>query len=159
MFSLIQSKQVHYLVPLLPAISLLIARLMTGVQEKNSIISELILPISLCVLGLVLLFMPYIPALAKLAWVQATDSIWGGCIFCFGLLLCLITYYQKRLSIVLASSIIVCSILISFICFFKYTGLAYNLQPAADRVSDLQKIIFLLPMHINIKVSFNFLVV
>jgi len=158
-FSLIQSKQIHYLIPLLPAFSLLISRLMTSVKQKQTerVVSELVIPISLCILGLLLILMPYVPALEKLAWVKATTYAWGASVFGCGVVLATLTLYHKKLSILLCSTIIVFSIFISFIFFFKYTGLAYNLQVAADKVSFFQKNNIPVAFIKNYKGQFQFL--
>ena len=136
-FSLIQSKQVHYLVPLLPAFSLLIARLLTNAEKHTKLISELVLPLCFCAVGLFLILMPTMTVFAKLFWVQAMDFVWGGSVLIIGLTLLGLTLYLRQLSILAVSTSVVLAIVIGFFCFFKYTGLAYNLKPAAEKVKYL----------------------
>ncbi len=138
-FSLIQSKQIHYLVPLLPAFSLLIARLMANAEKSTTLLSELVLPLCFCAVGVFLILMPSMATFAKLFWVQAMDYIWGGSVLIIGLVLLGITLYFRQLSIFTVSTAVIFSIVIGFFCFFKYTGLAYNLTPAAEKVKAMQE--------------------
>ncbi len=137
-FSLIQSKQVHYLVPLLPAFSLLIARLLTNDKNKPALITDLLLPLCFCAVGILLILMPTMASFAKLSWVQAMDYTWGGSVLVIGLILSALTLYLRQLSVLAVSVSLVIAIVIGFFCFFKYTGLAYNLRPAAEKVKDMQ---------------------
>lgn len=137
-FSLIQSKQVHYLVPLLPAFSLLITRLLVKSKKPVKLSSELVVPLFFCIVGIFLLLMPAIPFFAKLAWVQGMDFFWGGSVLAIGLMLLALTFYLRHLSILMVSSSVVIAVFIGFICFFQYTGEAYDLKPAAEQVKSLQ---------------------
>ncbi|BCG63394.1 MAG: hypothetical protein methR_P1104 [Methyloprofundus sp.] len=137
-FSLIQSKQVHYLVPLLPAFSLLLSRLMVSTESQQRLRYEWVLPICFTMIGLFLMCMPYISTFAKLAWVQAMDFTWGVSVLFIGVILFTLTLYLRRLSILAVSTSVVLAIFIGFICFFQYTGLAYNLKPAAEKVKYFQ---------------------
>ena len=137
-FSLIQSKQVHYLVPILPAFSLLIARLLVNAEKAATWISDLVLPLCFCAVGLFLILMPTMSVFAKLFWVQAMDFAWGGSVLIIGLALLGLTLYLRQLSILAVSVSVVVSIVVGFFCFFKYTGLAYDLKPAAEKVKHLQ---------------------
>ena len=137
-FSLIQSKQVHYLVPLFPAFSLIIARLLANVEKPATLISELVLPIGICFFGLLLLFLPSIPYFSSLFWVQAMDYGWGGSVLFIGLVLLGVTFYLRQLSILAVSVAVVFAVVTGYFYFFKFTGLAYNLKPAAEKVKYLQ---------------------
>jgi len=137
-FSLIQSKQVHYLVPLLPAFSLLLSRLMVSSESQQRLRYEWVLPICFTMIGLFLMCMPYMSTFAKLAWVQAMDFTWGASVLIIGVVLFTLTLYLRRLSILAVSTSVVLAIFIGFVCFFQYTGLAYNLKPAAEKVKYFQ---------------------
>lgn len=138
-FSLIQSKQVHYLIPLLPAFSLLITRMMVNAVKTTKLKFELILPLFFCVIGLLLMLMPGIPIFAKLSWVQTMDLVWGGSVLFTGIVLIGLTLYLRQLPVLAVSVAVVFSVVIGFFYFFKYTGLAYNLKPVAEKVKYLQK--------------------
>jgi len=138
-FSLIQSKQVHYLVPLLPAFGLLMTRLLVSNERPRKLFSELVLPLCFCAIGVFLMLMPSMALFAKLAWVQGMDYVWGGSVLLIGLVLLGLTGWQRQLSVFAVSASVVLAIFIGFICFFKYTGLAYDLQPAADQVKSFQE--------------------
>ena len=56
-----------------------------------------------------------------------------------GAVLFAFTWHQRQLSIFAVSTSVVLAIFIGFICFFKYTGLAYDLKPAADKVKFFQE--------------------
>ena len=50
-----------------------------------------------------------------------------------------LTLYLHRLSILAVSVSVVLAVVIGVFYFFKYTGLAYNLKPAAEKVKYLQE--------------------
>ncbi|NOQ15313.1 MAG: glycosyltransferase [Methyloprofundus sp.] len=150
-FSLIQSKQVHYLLPLLPASSLIIARLLANAEKPATLISELVLPICICFMGLFLLLMPSIPLFANMFWVQAMDYSWGGSVLFIALALLGVTLYLRQLSILAVSMSVVFAAVTGYFYFFKFTGSAYDLKPAAEKVKYLQEqgiaVAYLGPYH------------
>lgn len=131
LFSLLPSKQLHYLIPLLPAFALVFARILTQIDTPRHIQAELLPAALIALVGLFLIFLPQIPSLAKLTWVQSVGPSWGLSVIALALALASATVYFHKLSAFALSATVVVSIFIGFIFFFSYTGLGYNLRPAA----------------------------
>ena len=130
LFSILPSKQLHYLVPILPAFALICARLIS-LPLQSKLTSDLIPAIFIALTGLFLIFLPDIPGLAKLNWVKQVEAYWGISVLLIGLILVALIIYMQRLSVIALSTAVVVSIFIGFIFFFQYTGLQYNVKPAA----------------------------
>ena len=139
LFSLLPSKQLHYLIPMLPAFALLAARSLSLNLPSSSLKSELVLPLIMALIGLLLICLPVIPGLSKLNWVQNVEPFWGLSTTTIALILLSVTVYQRQLSVFAVSSAVITAIFIGFICFFQYTGLAYNLVPAAQQVAEFNQ--------------------
>ncbi|MDD1622898.1 MAG: glycosyltransferase family 39 protein [Methylococcaceae bacterium] len=133
-FSLLPSKQIHYLIPMLPAFALLVARILTRAEKPQRLVLELLLPAAFGMLGMFLLLLPQVPSLAKLNWVRNVEMGWGLSVLAVGMALAVSAVYFKKLSVGTVSTALVVSIFAGFVFFFQYNGLAYNLGPAAARV-------------------------
>lgn len=134
-FSLLASKQVHYLIPMLPAFALLVARLVAQAETtQRSLLAELILPALLAAIGVFLVLLPRVPGLAKLNWVQTVQSDWGLSVLGIALVLAISACWRRKLSVAEISTALVAAVFVGFIFFFRYTGLAYDLRPAALQV-------------------------
>lgn len=135
-FSLLPSKQIHYLIPMLPAFALLVAKVVGQNLEKPKLVGEWLLPALFGAIGMFLVFLPKVPGLAKLNWVQTVQPTWGLCVLAIAVILALLVWIQRRLSIVAVSTALVAAIFVGFIFFFRYVGPAYNLAPAALHVKN-----------------------
>lgn len=133
-FSLLPSKQIHYLIPMLPAFALLVARVLGQVGQKRSIGGELLLPALFGLVGIFLALLPKVPGLAKLNWVQTVQPAWGLSVLVIAVVLALSVWRRRKLSIAVVSVALVAAIFAGFIFFFRYAGSAYDLQPAAMQV-------------------------
>ncbi|WKJ89367.1 glycosyltransferase family 39 protein [Methylomonas montana] len=134
-FSLLPSKQVHYLIPMLPAFALLVARLVAQAETTpRSLVTELILPALFAAIGVFLVLLPRVPGLSRLNWVQTVQSDWGLSVLGIAVVLAVSTGYRRKLSVAGISTALVAAIFVGFIFFFRYTGLAYDLRPAALQV-------------------------
>ena len=131
LFSALPSKQIHYLIPILPAFALVCARLLNQPEHQHRAISEYLPPMFIGIVGLFLVFLPQIPGLSKLNWVKQVEPQWGLSVIGIAVILSVWTWYRRKLSVAPLASAIVISIFIGFIFFFQYTGLQYNLRPAA----------------------------
>ncbi len=139
-FSVLPSKQIHYLIPMLPAFALLTARIFARAeQESGALWGELLVPGLLGLVGVFLALLPRVPGLSKLNWVQSVDAEWGLGVLVIALGLAIATFYLRKLSVAMLSTALVSATFIGFIFFFQYTGLAYNLRPAAMRVQAFNK--------------------
>jgi 4-amino-4-deoxy-L-arabinose transferase-like glycosyltransferase len=136
-FSVLPSKQIHYLLPILPAFALLATRVLLKNARVVSLSSELLLPAAFALVGVFLMLLPQVPGLSKLKWVQVVDIGWGALVLGIAVIMAFITVYWRRLSVLSVSSALVVAVFIGFICFFRYTGLAYDLRPAALQLKAL----------------------
>lgn len=132
LFSLLPSKQLHYLIPILPAFALICARLLDQAQRpRYRLVTELAPAVLISLIGLFLMLLPQTPGLAKLNWVKQVKPFWGLSVTAIGLILTAAAVHIRRLSAAALSGAVVVSIFIGFIFFFQYVGLQYNLRPAA----------------------------
>jgi len=131
LFSALPSKQVHYLIPILPAFALLCARVMSQAEKPDQTISDYVPPAFIGFIGLFLIFLPHVPGLSKLNWVKQVEPQWGLSVMVIAIILAAWTQYKRNLSVTTLAGAIVVSIFVGFIFFFQYTGLQYNLRPAA----------------------------
>lgn len=138
-FSWLPSKQLHYLIPMLPAFALMVARLFSQWDGPRRLVPELIPALCLVVAGIFLSLLPKIPGLSTLQWVQGVEPYWGMSIISIGLMLAAWTVYTRQLTVISLSASIVVSIFVGFIFFFKYTGLQYNIRPSALKVKAFQE--------------------
>lgn len=137
LFSLLPSKQLHYLLPLLPAFALLCARLLTLDLQVGKASADFLPVIFIAVIGLFLMVLPSVPGLVKLNWVQQVEPAWGGSVIVIAGLLAVWTWRKGELTLAGLSSAVVVAVFIGFICFFQYVGLQYNLRPAALKLKTL----------------------
>lgn len=138
-FSLLPSKQIHYLIPALPAFALLVARVLSNGSKPGSISLQLCVPLAFALIGIFLIFMPLLPILSQFKWVQALDLGWGIGVMTIAALLTAATLFFKHLSEIALSTALVSGVYIGLLFFFEYTGLAYNLKPAALTLKSLQE--------------------
>jgi 4-amino-4-deoxy-L-arabinose transferase-like glycosyltransferase len=156
-FSLLPSKQIHYLIPMLPAFALLVARVVGQNAEKPRLAGEWLLPVLFGAIGIFLVYLPKTPGLSKLNWVQTVQPAWGLSVLAIAIILALSVWIKRGLSIAALSTALVTAIFVGFIFFFRYAGPAYNLAPAAMQVKNYNE------QHIpyvyvgNYQGQFNFL--
>ncbi len=131
LFSALPSKQLHYLIPLLPAFALICARVLNDSDQAKKLLPEFLPPLFIGIVGLFLIFLPQVPGLSKLNWVKQVEPHWGLSVVAIAILVALSVWYFRKLQIAVLSGSVVVSIFIGFIFFFQYTDLQYNLRPAA----------------------------
>lgn len=137
-FSLLPSKQLHYLIPLLPAFALLCAGSANQSASSPKLAIELIPGLLMALVGLFLLLLPQIPGLSKLNWVQSMQPAWGLSVLGIAVSLAVWTVHVREVTIISLSTATVAAVFVGLLFFFEYTGLQYNLQPAAQRLKQLQ---------------------
>lgn len=130
-FSCLPSKQIHYLIPMLPPFALICARLLADTETNPKYWPDLLPALFTLAIGLFLVLLPHVPGLAKLNWVQQVEPGWGLCVMAFGAALTVSVVYLRRLSVIAMSTTVAAAVFVGFIFFFRYTGLQYNLRPAA----------------------------
>jgi 4-amino-4-deoxy-L-arabinose transferase-like glycosyltransferase len=130
-FSALPSKQIHYLIPILPAFALICARILCHLDEQRNIKPELMPALFMALIGIFLVLLPQVPGLSKLNWVQLVEPYWGAGVSIIALSLAGLVVHFRKLSVMSLTTALVGSVFIGFIFFFQYTGLQYNLRPAA----------------------------
>ncbi|MGD0960779.1 MAG: glycosyltransferase family 39 protein [Methylomonas sp.] len=138
-FSLIPSKQIHYLIPILPAFALIIARIMQNVPQTHAGKMELLLPAAFALAGLLLMLLPETPGLDSFKWAQSVKYGWGLSVLGVAAILAIITLLKRQLSVSIISTALILTVFAGFIFFFRYTGLAYDLRPAAQQLKALNE--------------------
>ncbi len=138
-FSFISGKQVHYLLPIFPAVALLIARL--SVNSKNES-GYLTLPISLALLvfGALFLQLPnYAATHAKIPqWVEHIPLWLGWLIIAASVLLFLLRKKPIQHTVAYISII---SVTLSTLCLYAVlhaTGSAYDVRPISRKLQELE---------------------
>lgn len=139
LFSLLPSKQVHYLIPMLPAFALILARVVPEDEAPRGLFAEFLPPILFGLVGVFLLLLPKVPGLSKLNWVQTVESDWGACVLAIAMALAVWVWRAKRLSAPALSTAVVSAVFVGLVFFFEYTGLGFDLRPAALRVKAFQE--------------------
>lgn len=140
-FSIINGKQVHYILPLFPAVALLIARSIENVSCTKNLKQD-ILPICIAtaLVGGVLVALPFYikshPNAAK--WIQSIP-LWLG--FLTILLSILLYIYPKKSFTEATSKIATFSILLIAILMhvvFHSAGEAYDVRPMSKKIKSLE---------------------
>lgn len=134
-FSWLPSKQLHYLVPILPAFALICARVLRHPAERN-LFSEMVPALIMGMIGVFLAILPQVPGLSKLNWVKSVEPYWGLGVIAIALALAAAIVHFRRLSVISLATAVVASIFVGFIFFFRYTGLQYDLRPAALMIKE-----------------------
>ncbi|TPQ27089.1 ArnT family glycosyltransferase [Methylomonas koyamae] len=134
LFSALPSKQLHYLIPMLPAFALVTARVLSRKRLACSIAAESVLPVLFALIGIFLMILPQVPGLAKLHWVQTVEIDWGLWVLAVAVGLVVAVWRSRTLSVAPLSAAVVVAVFAGFIFFFQYVGLAYDLRPAALQI-------------------------
>ena len=135
-FSLLPSKQIHYLIPLMPAYALIVARLLADLPASPRQGFEWLLPGLLALIGLLLVIAPQLSP--KWLWLQAVRPAWGISVLALAGVLTAWWFVLGRLSVISIATTLVVTVMLSFIFFFHYNDAGYNLQPAADKLTELR---------------------
>jgi 4-amino-4-deoxy-L-arabinose transferase-like glycosyltransferase len=138
-FSAVSSKQIHYLIPLLPAFALLVARVLVNSVAVQKFYGDLWLVLLFALIGLFLLCLPNIPRLSSWHWVQAMDAVWGGSVLTIALILAFCLLWMRRLPVVTVALSVVLAVFVSVMCFFNRNEQAFNLKPSALQVKNYQQ--------------------
>lgn len=140
-FSMISGKQVHYILPLFPAVALLIAKCIEN-ASSNTRLKFNVLPISIAgtILGGVFIALPfYIKSHPNAAvWIQSIP-LWLGCLI---VLLSILLYVipKKNISQTTQQISIFSILLITSLMFviFHSAGAAYDVRPVSKKIKSLE---------------------
>jgi len=134
-FSVLPSKQIHYILPVLPAFALLVARILLQRADFSYIIADYVVPATLGLMGVMLIFLPHLPGFSVLSWARNLGYGWGlsVCALAVGLTLSMLLW---RLCLVqVFSAVTVATLSLSILFFFNYNAAAYDLRPAAQQLA------------------------
>ncbi|MDD4913624.1 MAG: glycosyltransferase family 39 protein [Methylococcales bacterium] len=131
LFSCLSSKQIHYLIPLLPAFALLAARILINDLHVGDSRGDLMLAVVFGGVGLFLIFLPGLPWFSALHWARAVEAAWGLSVLALAVGIVLVWKIVGRLSVAVIAMAVVLAVFLSVLCFFEYNGRAFDLRPAA----------------------------
>ncbi|MGJ0484826.1 MAG: ArnT family glycosyltransferase [Methylomicrobium sp.] len=137
-FSAISGKQVHYLLPLMPALALLMSRALTAQAPADLRIGDFLPFVVICLFGLGLLLLPMIPNIKIYHWLQNRQIWWPLLIIATGIMGIILKTRTRRLTPYSLSGSVIILLTSSLAGFFSSTGNAFHLNDAA---AQLQKIL------------------
>ncbi|MBL1263731.1 ArnT family glycosyltransferase [Candidatus Methylomicrobium oryzae] len=138
-FSAISGKQVHYLLPLMPALALLMSRALTARAPADLRIGDFLPFIVICLTGILLLALPAIPGLKLYNWVLNRKLWWPLLILATGIAGILLKTKTRRLTPYSLSVSVVVLLASSLAGFFSSTGNAFHLNDAAAQLQKYLK--------------------
>jgi 4-amino-4-deoxy-L-arabinose transferase-like glycosyltransferase len=133
-FSLISGKQIHYLLPLMPALALLLSR-MSGAEKFEFRPGDLLPYLVIGAAGILLLILPAIPDLKLYHWLANRKVWWAWIILSIGLVGIVFSLKTRRTAAYHYSLAVVLGLAGSLAGFFSSAGNAYNLQSAVRPLS------------------------
>lgn len=137
-FSLISGKQVHYLIPLLPALALLLSRALPEASISISL-GDYFPFLAIIIFALLLLILPQIQDIKLYHWLQARNLWWPILLLLIGLAAIVNIYKTGSASPYLLSMTVIVALTASIAGFFRSTGNAFHLQQAAQVLEGYRK--------------------
>jgi 4-amino-4-deoxy-L-arabinose transferase-like glycosyltransferase len=135
--SLVSGKQIKYLLPLLPAFTLMIVPLLTGVDLRDKAVKPRSLAVILLLIGGFLLVVPLV--FRHPVWVTDISPVWGGLIMASAVVLA----FLKPVSVVhypvLVAVLSVWLIVVVDVGVFRTAAPAYDLRAASHLVAAAQE--------------------
>lgn len=138
-FSAISGKQVHYLLPLMPALALLTSRALTARAPADLRIGDFLPFIIICLFGLGLLVLPMLPGLHIYHWLHNRQPWWPLAIIATGIGGIVLKTKTRRLTPYSLSASVVMLLMTSIAGFFSSTGNAFHLNDAALQLQKYQQ--------------------
>jgi 4-amino-4-deoxy-L-arabinose transferase-like glycosyltransferase len=132
-FSLISGKQIHYLIPLLPAVALMLARALPDMPLTLKL-GDYLPFFMILIFGLSLMIAPVLPDQHFYHWLENRKLWWAVLIILIGLGGILSQILQKSTSPKLLSLAVLSVLMVSMAGFFSSTGNAFNLQQASTQL-------------------------
>ncbi len=138
LFSLLPSKQIHYLLPILPAFALLAARLLAARAAEPPSRFDFAPPFLLALIGAGLMLAPRLPGLDAWHWLQNVRLGWGGLTVGFAAIMTWLLAARRRHAVFWLAAGVTGSVACGIVFFFDYNGLAYDLRPAAQLLREFE---------------------
>lgn len=136
-FSLVSGKRIHYLLPLMPALALMIAWLLTQSEDINWRRVHWVIAAIFGFMGLILFLMPLSQAIPVPPLMAGLSPLWGGLLL---LLVCILMLTTPK-NIVAAVNCICISAIVSalILCagFFQIQGYRFDTAPPAQKIAGL----------------------
>ena len=156
-FTLISGKRIHYLLPLLPGLALVLAWAFDKVNTEDWLKPRLFYGVVLGFLGLVFVLLPelsiYIHWWPELAGIS---PVWGVVVCLSAILLVGLPAKAVQESVCLISIASITTALSLASCFFSVNGQYYDTAPPAKKIAELlNKIIMWCYLAISIMGNFN----
>lgn len=132
-FCLISGKQAHYLIPLFPALALILSRILPNVQ-KPAILSDSIPYLMITLLGLALLILPHLSGVKLYHWMRHRTLWWPIFICLSGIAGMVSLFLSRSISPVELSLVTILAVAVSIAGFFDSMGPAFNLQTVTQEL-------------------------
>jgi len=137
LFSLVSGKQIKYLLPLLPALSLVIAWLLQGSRGKEGKRMDLGV-VMLLLAGLFLLGLPLFAPQSAARWIRDISPLWGGLLLMLGVLAAWLPLRVLPDAVVRITSAAVLILLAVQPALMTAAGNAYDLREISRQVKHYQ---------------------
>jgi hypothetical protein len=135
---LISGKQVHYLIPILPALALMLSRAIPA--EQSAVKPGDFLPYLMITLaGLMLLVFPLVPGIKLYQWLQNRQLWWAVLILMIGAGGIASMIKIRSISPYHVSLAVLMTLAVSLAGFFSSSGNAFHLQQAAQQLEKYRK--------------------
>ncbi|WP_235185913.1 ArnT family glycosyltransferase [Methylomarinum vadi] len=130
-FSLISGKQAHYLIPLMPAMALLLTRVLP--KEATAVKPGDYLPfLVIGVFALLLLILPQLQELKLYHWLRQRDLWWAVTLLLVAFCPMMTMAYTRSISPYLLPVTMILALISSLMGFFSSTGNAFHLRQATQ---------------------------
>jgi 4-amino-4-deoxy-L-arabinose transferase-like glycosyltransferase len=137
LFSLVSGKQIKYLLPLLPALALMIAWLLErskGEEGRRLDLGALMLLLS----GLLLLVLPMLAPQSAAWWIREISPLWGGLLLMLGFIVVMLPADILPKGVVRVTSAVVLILLAVQPAMMTAAGGAYDLREISQQVRQYQ---------------------
>ncbi|MGR8933835.1 MAG: ArnT family glycosyltransferase [Gammaproteobacteria bacterium] len=135
-FSLISGKRLHYLLPLFPALALLLARAASGLAENKWCSAHLPVEILVAVVGLALALFPLLNR--QYQWYSeflAVSPLWGIVLAAIALGSCILLVKNAVQSSLQTCTLCIAALVSISGAYFSAMRSSYDLQPAAQQIA------------------------
>jgi 4-amino-4-deoxy-L-arabinose transferase-like glycosyltransferase len=137
-FSLISGKQLHYLLPVLPAFALLLAYLLVQTHQQPQRWDTLGLGMVIILLGALLISVLFV--VQKLpVWTIHISPIWGILLIILGSIVAIRQFATLKPQLIFLSGVSVLLSLLIPLIIIRAAGISYDLQKISQYISNLQQ--------------------